>query len=104
MNWRSPKLLNKLNKLSLAGLLPCYWPIHHLCRGAVEAAHSNQQCDGKGMGIKAHDYRIALLCHNAHAELDQGRQYTKDEKRIAWEAAHRRTIGLLFTDEIVKVA
>jgi len=56
------------------------------------------------MGIKAHDYRIALLCHNAHAELDQGKQYTRDEKRIAWETAHRRTMGLLFTDEIIRVA
>lgn len=30
--------------------------------GDVVAAHSNQQRDGKGTGIKAHDYRVAYLC------------------------------------------
>jgi hypothetical protein len=29
--------------------------------GTVVAAHSNQLRDGKGRGIKAHDYRVAAL-------------------------------------------
>ena len=40
--------------------------------GDVVAAHSNQLRDGKSKGIKAHDYRIAYLCHTCHAKIDQG--------------------------------
>lgn len=64
--------------------------------GTVVAAHSNQSRDGKGMGIKAHDYRVAFICHECHAEIDQGNKFTKAERVAAWEAAHRKTIGWLF--------
>ena len=64
--------------------------------GTVVAAHSNQQRDGKGMGIKAHDYRIAALCFSCHAEIDQGKSLNKQEKFNQWDEAHRRTIGWLF--------
>jgi hypothetical protein len=64
--------------------------------GTVCAAHSNQQRDGKGTGIKAHDYRIAALCHSCHYKLDQGNSLTKDERREMWEDAHRKTVGWLF--------
>ena len=60
------------------------------------AAHSNQQRDGKGMGIKAHDYRIAALCYTCHADIDQGKTLGKQEKFEKWDEAHRRTIGWLF--------
>jgi len=62
----------------------------------VVAAHSNQQRDGKGMGIKAHDYRIAALCYTCHADIDQGKTLGKQEKFDKWDEAHRRTIGWLF--------
>lgn len=64
--------------------------------GTVVAAHSNQLRDGKGRGIKAHDYRIAALCFRCHAEIDQGSSMSKDERREAWEEAHRKTVGWLF--------
>ena len=67
------------------------------------AAHSNQQRDGKGMGIKAHDYRIAALCMTCHQELDQGSTMSKDERRQMWEEAHRKTIGWLFDNGYLKV-
>ena len=60
------------------------------------AAHSNQQRDGKGMGIKAHDYRIAALCYNCHTDIDQGQRLNKEERKAVWDEAHRRTIGWLF--------
>ena len=60
------------------------------------AAHSNQQKDGKGMGIKAHDYRIAALCYSCHADIDQGQRLNKEERKAVWDEAHRRTIGWLF--------
>ena len=64
--------------------------------GTVVAAHSNQLRDGKGKGIKAHDYRIASLCHKCHYEIDQGKKLFKEERIELWEAAHRKTIACLF--------
>ena len=64
--------------------------------GTVVAAHSNQLRDGKGKGIKAHDYRIAALCYKCHMELDQGSKLSKQERIELWEEAHRKTIGELF--------
>lgn len=71
--------------------------------GTVVAAHSNQLRDGKGKGIKAHDYRVAALCFKCHAELDQGKALTKHQKQYLWEEAHRKTIGQLFERELIKV-
>lgn len=64
--------------------------------GTIVAAHSNQQRDGKGTGIKAHDYRIAALCFKCHYNLDQGNALTKQERKEMWEEAHRKTVGWLF--------
>jgi hypothetical protein len=64
--------------------------------GTVVAAHSNQLRDGKGTGEKASDYRIAHLCYSCHEMIDNSKMMTKQEKRDAWEEAHRKTIGWLF--------
>lgn len=72
--------------------------------GTVVAAHSNQARDGKGMGIKAHDYRIAALCHACHAELDQGIKFSRQERLELWEDAHRRTIGWLFENDYLNLS
>jgi hypothetical protein len=88
MNYRNKKLLE------LARMLPC-----QLCNiedGTIVASHSNQITDGKGTGIKAHDYRIASLCYNCHYELDFGNKHTKEDRRELWDYAHRKTIGEFF--------
>ena len=87
--------------LDLARELPC----QHcgVSDGTVVAAHSNQLRDGKGRGLKAHDYRIASLCFKCHAELDQGSKMSKQERVEMWEEAHRKTIGLLFERELIVV-
>ena len=64
--------------------------------GTVVAAHSNQLRDGKGRGLKAHDYRIASLCYKCHSDLDQGTHMSKAERIEMFEAAHRSTIGAMF--------
>lgn len=69
--------------------------------GTVVAAHSNQLRDGKGRGIKAHDYRVAALCYLCHSEIDQGSKLSKAERIEAWEEAHRRTIGWLFEKGLI---
>jgi hypothetical protein len=72
--------------------------------GTVVAAHSNQLRDGKGKGIKAHDYRVAALCFKCHADIDQGKALTKHQKQYLWEEAHRKTIAQLFERELIKMA
>jgi hypothetical protein len=95
MMYRSKKLLEILRTL------PC-----QLCGledGTIVAAHSNQQRDGKGTGIKAHDFRTAALCYKCHMELDQGSTYLKSKRMELWEEAHRKTIGELFLRKILKL-
>lgn len=72
--------------------------------GTIVAAHSNQLRDGKGRGLKAHDFRVAALCHECHSELDQGAKLTKEERMNMWEESHRATIEWLFLSEHLKVA
>jgi hypothetical protein len=69
--------------------------------GTVVAAHSNQLRDGKGRGLKAHDYRIAALCFTCHAELDQGKNMSKQQRIEMWEEAHRKTVGWLFDNSVL---
>jgi hypothetical protein len=71
--------------------------------GTVVAAHSNQLRDGKGRGLKAHDYRIAAMCFSCHSNLDQGNTMSKEERVEMWEEAHRKTIGWLFENNRLKV-
>ena len=95
MNYRNPKLL------SLAKHSPC-----QLCGvddGTIVAAHSNQLIDGKGLGIKAHDYRIAYLCNACHYIIDQGKQLSKQTRKEHWEEGHRATIGWLFENGYLQV-
>lgn len=91
--YRNRKLLDAAREL----------PCQHcgVSDGTVVAAHSNQLRDGKGRGLKAHDYRIASLCFTCHAELDQGTKMTKQERVEMWEEAHRKTIGLFFERGII---
>ena len=100
--WRNRKLLDLVRELPCC--YPHEWDIKGpACQGAVEPAHSNQQRDGKGQGIKSHDFRVAAICHCAHAELDQGRLFGKEGRRERWDEAHRRTVGLLVEREILVV-
>jgi hypothetical protein len=69
--------------------------------GTVVAAHSNQLRDGKGRGLKAHDYRIAALCFRCHAELDQGAKMSKQERVNMFNEAHRATVGWLFENDLI---
>lgn len=71
--------------------------------GTVVAAHSNQLIDGKGRGLKSHDYRVAALCYSCHMQLDQGAELSKQERKEMWEDAHRKTIGWLFENNHLEV-
>ena len=71
--------------------------------GTVVAAHSNQLRDGKGRGLKSHDYRIASLCFSCHSNLDQGQVLSKSERVQMFEDAHRSTIGEFFERGFIAV-
>lgn len=94
MMYRNQKLLKAVASL------PC-----QICglEGSTQASHSNQLRDGKGRGLKAHDYRIASICWKCHAELDQGSKLSKEERVALWDEAHRKTIGKLFEDGWLEV-
>lgn len=87
MIYRSEKLRRAVAEL------PCQW-----CgrQGETQASHSNQSRDGKGMALKAADYRIAALCVTCHAAVDQGSKLSREERLEIWELAHRKSIGALF--------
>ncbi len=84
---RSPKLLKACRQLAC----------QHCGRqdGTVCAAHSNQAAHGKGRSIKASDVFIAALCFTCHSALDQGRQWSREQREEIWLAAHRKTVALL---------
>lgn len=63
--------------------------------GTVCAAHSNQSIHGKGRGIKASDIYIASLCFTCHRELDMGKNWSREERKTIWTAAHQKTVALL---------
>ncbi len=94
MNYRNKKLLDGAKDA------PCQSCGYQ--DGTVVAAHSNQQRDGKGMGIKAHDFRIAYLCSTCHTNIDQGKDLSRQDRQELWEAAHRKTIAYIFSTGIIK--
>ena len=97
MNWRSDKLLKACRDAPI-----CFGCGRHN-DGTIMAAHSNQLRDGKGKGIKAHDFRVASLCYTCHSALDQGSKLSYEERISLWEDAHRKTIGWLFLEGVIKV-
>lgn len=71
--------------------------------GTVVACHSNQQRDGKGIGLKAHDYRIGFGCSKCHFILDESKNHTREQKIELFEKMHRATIGWLFEAGHIKI-
>lgn len=68
--------------------------------GTVVAAHRNE---GKGMGLKVSDALVAALCHKCHAELDQGKELSRDARRSLWDKAYIRTIQYMIENELLTV-
>lgn len=91
MNYRNRKLLDLAHELH-----DCTAQIEGVCIGysehGLEPAHSNQSVHGKGGHLKAHDCFHAAMCHNCHAELDQGKHLSREERREIWQRAYDATI------------
>lgn len=50
----------------------------------VQWCHRNY---GKGMGLKTQPQETACLCADCHRQLDQGKDYTRDERRALMDRA-----------------
>ena len=72
--------------------------------GTVCAAHSNWMSEGKGRGLKAADSAVAALCYRCHAELDQGKDLSRDERRQMWLEAHGKTLRAMIERNILEMA
>lgn len=75
--------------------IPCVF-----CGAPVQAAHRNE---GKGMGLKADDCLTAALCPPEHAEIDQGKNMTRDERRARMDRAIVLTLRELVRRGLVEV-
>jgi hypothetical protein len=76
----------------------CLLRVKNFCRGGSDstvACHHNSAISGKGMGIKAHDCWTAALCVSCHAEIDQGKDMNRDERRSRMDRAILMTLAEL---------
>lgn len=67
----------------------------------VQAAHQNE---GKAKGMKQHDVLTAALCPTCHAEIDQGRDMNREERRSRMNKAINLTLVQLVKSGKVVVA
>lgn len=75
--------------------MPCQHCFGAVCRNlGVTWAHSNQARHGKGKSIKASDVYVAAMGTVCHAEIDQGKTGTREQKAAIWQAAHERTVAM----------
>lgn len=85
MNWLKSITFKSPQWLRAVASMPCVQ-----C-GAPEtqAAHRNE---GKSLGKKTDDCLTAALCPRCHAEIDSGRDMSRDERRRALDGAILKTI------------
>jgi hypothetical protein len=93
-NWRNEKYLTAVRYLPCGN---CDAP------PPSQASHSNQQVDGKGRSIRAHDFMTAALCDSCHREIDSGNVLEEDHRKELWNRAWRRTTMRLFLNGTLRV-
>lgn len=81
--FRSSKWLSAVHKIENCVLCGAY---------GIQAAHINE---GKGMSQKTDDCLTAAICQSCHHELDNGKKYTRDERREILRKAVLDTIAQL---------
>lgn len=68
----------------------CYLAIPDVCLGDTESVVPAHRNEGKGMGLKVPDEFTVPACFTCHQEYDQGKRFTREEKRELWNAAYKR--------------
>lgn len=74
------------------------------CGAPAQAAHSNQSRHGKGKGRKASDAAIAALCQAEHHEIDNGKKYSKQERREKMDVYIVMTYGKLLSYGLIEMS
>lgn len=64
--------------------------------GTIVACHRNE---GKAMGKKVTDAWIAYGCYDCHHELDNGKDMTREERRVKWLMAYAETMKWLIENK-----
>lgn len=64
-------------------------------------AHCNEASKGKGAMLKSQDVFGAIACSECHTEIDQGFQYTREEKREYMRMGMKRTRQYLFSQALI---
>ena len=85
MNWLKSSTFRSPKWLRTVAAFPCV----ECGSTETQAAHRNE---GKGMGIKTDDCLTASLCPRCHAEIDQGKGMSRDERRAKIDGAILKTI------------
>jgi hypothetical protein len=70
--------------------------------GSVVPAHSN--FIDKGMGFKAPDWAWAAMDARCHAEYDQGKDMSREDRRAFWLNAFWKTQAWLWSSGLICVA
>jgi hypothetical protein len=95
MNHRDRKLLDLAHEVEV-----CQFRLPGVCNigqpDGCEPAHSNNLTDGKGTGIKAHDFRHVAACHACHVEYDNGKLFSREQKRVFFNDGWQSTMTLYF--------
>lgn len=68
--------------------------------GQTQAAHLNE---GKGMGLKTSDAKLAALCWDCHREYDQGSSMTREQRRAFGYEMVSKTLSRLIEDGVLEV-
>ena len=94
---RSKKLTNIARNQPCSVLLPFKT---HNSETSVWA-HCNEAAKGKGAMLKSQDVFGAISCAECHFEIDQGFQYTREEKREYMRQGMRRTRQYLIAQGLI---
>jgi hypothetical protein len=66
----------------------CFLAIPGVCCGDWTTCVPAHRNEGKGLGMKTPDALTVPACFTCHTEYDQGKRFTRDEKRAMWDAAY----------------
>lgn len=67
---------------------PCFLRIVGVCWGDTESVVPAHRNEGKGMGLKVPNILTCPACYACHAEYDQGKRFTREQKRELWNAGY----------------
>jgi hypothetical protein len=89
---RTPKKRPGHDKAMLAACRGqhCYLRLPGVCRDDTATTVPAHRNEGKGMGLKVPDEQTVPACYWCHYEYDQGKLFTREQKREFFNVAYKR--------------